>query len=286
MMNGKQLNVIKHAIQSKKKVVELNQTWLMLNQDFQVGVKQGRELLLSHRDYEMLTAIYQRHIKVAPSVNITLQQDRMTLVDYLKDEKVGGFNVFADQLVFASVSTDLPLKTGKATIAFAGMLATTQIENLDIPAIQRIIIIENGAMMSRVFDWYMQLPIEWQSSLFVYRGHGSNIKTVVKLLKQVSMSCLVAFYGDFDPYGINIASHFYKIRPLALIVPYIWKEIIATHIDNNIHKYMKQIVQSRDLAVDQEEPIVLRELFHHIKTNQIAIMQENVNRIGRLMVLY
>ncbi len=68
-------------------------------------------------------------------------------------------------------------------------------------------------MMNRVFDWYMQLPLEWQSSLFVYRGHGANIKTVVKLLEQVSDNCLLAFYGDLDPYGINIASHFYKIRP-------------------------------------------------------------------------
>lgn len=141
-------------------------------------------------------------------------------------------------------------------------------------------------MMNRVFDWYMQLPLEWQSSLFVYRGHGANIKTVVKLLEQVSDNCLLAFYGDLDPYGINIASHFYKIRPLALIVPSIWQEITVTHIDNNVNKFLKQIVQTRDIAFDQAEPLILRELFHRVNTDQIAIMQENVNRIGPLMVLH
>ena len=284
-MNGKQLNVIKKAIQEKKTRVDFNQTWQTLHLDHNIGTRQGRQLILTHADREFLTAIYHRSIKVEPSLNIDLRQDRMELVDYLKDEKLGGFNVFADQLVFASVGVELPLKTGCVNIAFKGLMTISTLEHLDVSSIQRLIIIENGVMMTRLFDWYQHLDTEWQSSLFVYRGHGSNVKAVIELLEQLPSSTSVAFYGDMDPYGINIASYFYKIRALVLIVPEVWQEIKVGHIDNNLNKFLKQIVHSRDIATDQNEPMIFRELFYHIKTNQIAIMQENVNRIGRLVAL-
>ena len=284
-MDGKQLNVIKKAIQEKKTVVDFNQTWGTLHKDYNVGKKQGRQLVLKPADLEFLTAIYHRYVKVAPTVNIDLQLDRMTLVDYFKDEKMGGFNVFADQLVFASVRTELPLKTGCVNIAFKGLLITTTLGHLDISTIQSLVIIENGAMMTRLFDWYQHLEVEWQNSLFIYRGHGSNIKAVLELLERLPKQASVAFYGDFDPYGINIASHFYKVHPLAMIVPEVWCEITVGHIDNNLEKFLKQIVHSRDISIDQDEPTVFRQVYQHIKNNQLAIMQENVNRLGRLVAL-
>ncbi len=85
---------------------------------------------------------------------------------------------------------------------------------------------------------------------------------------------MLAFYGDLDRMGLILPLIFIKIRPLALIVPSIWQEITVTHIDNNVNKFLKQIVQTRDIAFDQAEPLILRGLFHHVKTNQIAIMQE------------
>ncbi|MGK5737100.1 MULTISPECIES: DUF7281 domain-containing protein [Acinetobacter] len=284
-MDGKQLNVIKKAIQEKKTVVDFNQTWQTLYKDHNVGKRQGRQLVLKPTDLELLTAIYHRYVKVAPIVNIDLQQNRMTLVDYFKDEKIGGFNVFADQLVFASARVELPLKTGYVNIAFKGLLTTTTLENVEISAIQRLVIIENGAMMTRLFDWYQNLEVEWQNSLFVYRGHGANVKVVIQLLEQLPRDTSVAFYGDFDPYGINIASHFYKFHSLALIMPEVWQQITVNHVDNNLEKFLKQIVHSRDIAIDQDVPTIFRQVYQHIKHNQLAIMQENVNRIGRLVAL-
>lgn len=284
-MDGKQLKVIQTTIQAKKTVVTLNQTWEVLHLDYQVGRKQGRQLHLSSNDLALLTAIYTRHSKVAPAVNVELNQDRMTLVDYYKDEKIGGFNVFADQLVFGSIFATLPLKTGAVNIGFKGLLATTTLDKVVVSEIKRLIIVENGAMMNRLFDWHHNLTFDWQQSLFLYRGHGQNINTVLNLLRQVCDTTSIAFYGDLDPYGVHIATYLNKIKPIGFVVPRIWRELRSNHVDNNMSKHLKQIAQCHDISLDIDVPLVFRKIFKHLQLNQIALMQENVNRLGQLEVI-
>ncbi|MCF9047272.1 DUF7281 domain-containing protein [Acinetobacter nectaris] len=285
-MDGKQLRVIQNAIQTRKTVVDLNQTWKVLHVDYQVGKKHGRQLHLSSSDLAMLEAIYTRHSKVSPAVNIDLKQNRVALIDYYKDEKIGGFNVFADQLVFASISAELPLKTGAVNIGFQGLLATTTLDQVDISAIKRLMIVENGAMINRLFDWQDNLSCDWKNSLFLYRGHGHNINIVLNLLENLPETSSIAFYGDLDPYGIHIATHLNRIKPLGIVVPKIWRELKSNHVDNNMSKHLKQIVHCADLSLDASVPFAFREIFKYLQLNQIAIMQENVNRLGQLEVIF
>ena len=279
----RELSIIQTALQLKKRYVLLNKTWQKVHQDYQIGTVHGKELYLTSKELEYLEyCIYAKQVKVSPGQSLNLESDRMDLLNFLKDEKFGGYSVFGDQLVFASVHAKLPLKQGDVTIGYKGLVSTIHADELCCKKIEKLIIVENGTMLTRLFDWYEQLPGEWQDSLFLYRGQGQNARQVFELLAKLSDHTEIAFYGDLDPFGLNIAAHFFNSRTMSILIPECWKEISRNHVDNNPTKFFEQIHSSHDLYADSTRPKVIRNLYRHVQINQIALMQENVNRLGRL----
>lgn len=263
-----------------------NKTWQKVHQDYQIGTVHGKEFHLTSKELEYLqSCIYAKQVKVVPEQSLNLQSDRMDLLNFLKDEKSGGYSVFGDQLVLASVHAKLPLKQGDVTIGYKGLVPTVHADELVCNKIAKLIIVENGTMLTRLFDWYGQLPEKWQDSLFIYRGQGQNARQVFKLLASLPEHTEMAFYGDFDPFGLNIAAHFFKCRTMSILIPQCWQEITRNHVDNNTVKFFEQIHSSHDLSIDAAQPLALRNLYRHIHSNQIALMQENVNRLGVLSEL-
>ena len=279
----RELSVIQTALQLKKRSMALNKTWQKVHQDYQIGTVHGKELHLTSKELEYLECcIYAKQVKVAPEQDLNLESDRMDLLNFLKDEKSGGYSVFGDQLVFASVHAKLPLKQGDVSIGYKGLVPTVHADELIFNKIEKLIIVENGTMLTRLFDWYEQLPEELQDSLFLYRGQGQNARQVFELLAKLPDHTKIAFYGDFDPFGLNIAAHFLKRRRMSVLIPECWQEINRNHVDNNTGKFFEQIHSSHDLYADTAQPVAIRNLYKHVQINQIALMQENVNRLGRL----
>lgn len=282
----RELSVIQTALQLKKRSMVLNKTWQKVHQNYQIGTIHGKELHLTSQELDYLECcVYAKQVKVAPEQSLNLESDRMDLLNFLKDEKSGGYSVFGDQLVFASVHAKLPLKQGDATIGYKGLVSTIHANELCCNKIEKLIIVENGTMLTRLFDWYNQLPEEWRYSLFLYRGQGQNARQVFELLTKLSNHTDVAFYGDLDPFGLNIATHFFKSRAMSIFIPKCWKEISRNHVDNNTAKFFEQIHSSHDLYMDIAQPVAIRNLYRHVHINQIALMQENVNRLGDLIEL-
>ena len=56
-------------------------------------------------------------------------------------------------------------------------------------------------------------------------------------------------------------------------------------MDNNTAKFFEQINSIHDLSIDTMQSLALRNLYKHLQINQIALMQENVNRLGPLIEL-
>ena len=52
-----------------------------------------------------------------------------------------------------------------------------------------------------------------------------------------------------------------------------------------LRNFFEQIHKSHDLYTDTVQPLAIRNLYRHIHINQIALMQENVNRLGPLIEL-
>lgn len=140
-------------------------------------------------------------------------------------------------------------------------------------------------MLVRISDWYQQVPLEWQDSLFLYRGHGKNCRSVNQLLEVLPEECPVAVYTDFDLYGLNIANNFNLIRPVSVMVPQCWQSIKEQHPDNNFYKYVDQSEYISDLSETEGMSEPMKAILKHVNFNKVAVMQENVNRLGPLVCI-
>lgn len=281
-LGQRELSVIQPVLQLKLKTVKLNKTWEKLNFEMPLGKIIKGELHLSDSDLEMLRILYSKHVKTKPEIEYSAHADRISLADHRIDEKSGNGNVFGNQLWFASIGAILPLKTGDMHIAHHGVNIAVGIENLAIKQIKKLIIVENGTMLVKLQDWSKQIPMQWQDSLILYRGHGKHTKMVNQILEASPDDCLVAVYGDFDLYGLNIVNNFNSIRPVYLIAPECWKSLDEKHPDNNAFKFNDQLEYGAALLTSAGTPEALKTIVHYIKENKLAVMQENVNRLGKL----
>lgn len=89
---------------------------------------------------------------------------------------------------------------------------------------------------------------------------------------------------DLDPIGLNIAAGFYKLRNLSVLVSECWSMLTRNHIDNRDSIFFYQVQKSQDLELD-DLPSKLKEIYRHVYQNQLAVMQENVNRLGKLIAI-
>lgn len=281
-LGQRELSVIQPVLQLKSKVVKLNKTWQKLHSEMQLGQIIKGELHLTSDELGVLRVLYGKHVKTEPEVEYKVHVDRISLADHRIDEKSGSKTVFGEQLWFGSMGEKLPLKTGNMDIAHDGVTTAVSIDHLAIEKIRKLIIVENGAMLVMLHKWSQQIPNAWQNCLILYRGHSNNINYVNELLKTLPIDCMVAVYTDFDLYGLNISNQFNMIRPVSIMVPECWQSLHETHYDNNLRKFYEQVEYGNTLLSGEDTPSTIKVMVSHIKKNKLAVMQENVNRLGRL----
>lgn len=284
-LNNRELKVIQQTLQLKRNFNQLNKTWSKLHKEHQLGVINGNEIIFSNDELDFIKTIYQKFVKLEPEENYTLDRNRLDTANIVKNEKASTVGVFADQLVFSAVKAYLPLKKDNVYIGYKGFVATVNYSEIETNKITKLVILENGTMLTRLHDWTGQLPAEWLDSLFLYRGHGENSRHVSSLISSLPESTKLAYFGDLDPIGLNIAAGYLKLRKLSILVPECWSILTRNHIDNRDSVFFNQVHKSRDLVLDDDLPSTLKDVYRHVYLNQLAIMQENVNRLGKLIAI-
>lgn len=281
-MNQLQLKVIRDTLREKSTQVRLNKTWQLLHDEHGIGKHVMNGLSLNERDYQALEKLYKQYRKDNVLDELPTGQNRLETVKVHLNEKNTSKQVFADQLVFASVYHDLPLKSVSMSIGYPTFLPTIDIGELDITGINRLVVLENAAMLITLHEWYQCLPKLWQASLFVYRGQGQNQSTVKALLGQLGRNIPVAIYADFDPSGLSIVLNYLNIRPVSALIPKGWESLQNNHPCNQTHKYLDQMNKLTNLKERFTENSYAHKIFTVMQTKKIALMQENVLLLNEL----
>lgn len=281
-MKQTQLNVIRDALRGKPIQVRFNKTWETLHNEYAIGIPMLDGFRLDDRDYCSLQQLYEKHRKEKVLDELPKGQNRLDAVSVHRNEKSTSKQVFADQLVFASVFHNLPLKSASMQIGYPSLVPTIDISELDIAGITRLMVLENATMLMTLHKWYHCLPNAWQSSLFIYRGQGQNQSTVKLLLAQLELSVPVAIYADFDPSGLSMVMDYFTIRPVSIIVPKGWQHLLRKHSCNQVEKYVDQIAELPSLANKLARSPELCGMFMMMQAEQLAVMQENVLILNEL----
>ena len=143
-MNQIQLKVIRDVLREKSTQVRLNKTWQLLHEEHGIGNRVINGLCLKERDYQVLENLYKQYRKDNVLDELPTGQNRLETVKVHRNEKNTSKQVFADQLVFASVHHDLPLKSVSIPIGYPTFVPTIDIGELDITGIKRLVVLENA----------------------------------------------------------------------------------------------------------------------------------------------
>lgn len=275
-MNQTQLKIIRNALRGKPTQVQLNKTWQQLHEEYGIGIRVINGLCLKERDYQVLENLYKQYRKDNVLDELPTGQNRLETAKVHRNEKNTSKQVFADQLVFASVQHDLPLKQASLPIGYPTFVPTIDISELQMTGIKSLVVVENATMLITLHEWYQCLPKTWQASLFIYRGQGQNQSTVKDLLGQLGEDVFVAIYADFDPSGLSFVMDYLTIRPVTTIVPKGWEFFKENHSCNQSSKYFDQVDILPSLADKLAKNSCLDRMFKVMQSEKIAIMQENV----------
>lgn len=281
-MNQIQLNVIRDVLREKSTQVRLNKTWQLLHEEHGIGNRVINGLCLKERDYQILENLYKQYRKDNVLDELSIGENRLEAVKVHRNEKSTSKQVFADQLVFASIHHNLPLKSVCMPIGYPTFVPTIDVSALDITGIKRLVVIENATMLITLHEWYQCLPEAWQFSLFIYRGQGQNQSIVKALLGQLKQNVPVAIYADFDPSGLSIVMDYLRIRPVMMIVPKEWDLLENNHPCNQTDKYFDQIYKLPNLEEKLSRSSYLLRMYNIMQKEKIAFMQENVLLLNEL----
>ena len=275
-MNQIQLKVIRDALRKKPAQVSLNKTWELLHHEHAIGTQIVNGLRLYDQDYLLLQQLYAQYRKDNVLAELPTQLNRLDAVNIHRNEKSTSRQVFADQLVLASIHHRLPLKSASLEIGYPCLVPTVDVSEFDSAGITRLVVLENATMLMTLHQWYQCLPEIWQSSLFIYRGQGQNQTRVKSLLAQLGRSIPVAIYADFDPSGLSIVMDYLSIRAVSIIIPKGWQHLSRHHPCNQTEKYLDQILEQPHLPNKLANHPTLNHLFMSMQAEKLALMQENV----------
>lgn len=281
-MNATELSVVQRILLDGLVEAGLNSTLRKLNSIYGIGHIAGKKIYFKESCHDAMRKLYSRYAKNDETVERPKNLDRVEAVRFNLNEKSGSKAVFGDLLQVSSMG-GIRLQSGfDVPMALMGGVAlVVSLDHLDVAAIERLVIVENGAMLRHLPEWVSFLPKCWQSALFVYRGHEANVATLNTLIARLPDKSLICYYGDFDLGAIRVAQGLLGLKPLEILIPEHWMDIKRTDVDNNEQKFEKQFIKLSTPCKNKQ----LRSLQLHVISNRLAIMQENFRSIGRLVTV-
>lgn len=273
-ISEQELNLIQSLLVNKPCARELNKTLKKLNEEFGIGKIFSKEIHFDEQCFRDLEDLYSKYAKCSYWQKRPKDIDRFEKAKVSLSEKAGGRSVFASQLQFASMSAPLPLidQADATFLGYNGMTFLIDKKHVDVKRIQKLVVVENGIMLPHLHEWFYILPDDWKDALFLYRGHESNAKSVMDLVKELSENAQCAVFTDFDLGGLVIIQSYANIRPVYCLIPQHWESITRNHECNLEDVFVEQY----KIATKVNKGTRLQLYKEHILKNRLALMQENV----------
>lgn len=280
-MNKTALNLIAKALRTRSTHVNANKTWQFLHDTENIGTPCAGGYRLNARDFAHLQTIYARaatqNAQALPA--LPANADRMDTAAHYRNEKFARGSVFGKQLWFSAPRTPLPLKNRDIIADIPGLLLAVPREALDIARVRRIVVVENGTMLTRWHDWITLLPPVWQDTLLLYRGHGENQNEVKHLIRDLPADAQCAIYPDLDPRGLAIADEFARLRRMSIVIPQHWATFTRGHPFSRDTVFARQSFDKKEFS-----SAFLTKLATHLRREHLAVMQESCLQTGGLTV--
>lgn len=276
--------------------VKITKAWKALVDEYDIGIKVGNYLELSASDFDRLQAMLNHFMQCDHAAFLDTSKTRAQIAAVTPEEKASSARAFS--LVRLAPSdgyitlSELGTRQHESVRVLAGTFLAVTLEqlNLEVDNFKSIIIIENGATIEQWWDIVPLLPVELQTNtLFIYRGHGNEMKRLMKRLAQIqNPATTMYFFGDYDPSGIEIGmtSIFRRLPNTAfgLIAPEACLDVTA-----RMSKPDTFIKQERALARIQKRTDIapaIQTLATHMRDNKLAVTQEVLVARGVRLEVY
>lgn len=263
-----------------------NKTLLALVDEYGIGQRVGSRIIYTESCFSALRSLYQRSAKGNEFIPRTAGKNKPDRIEKSKvslNEKSGSAGVFDRFLLLAAYRRDIPLADGKQ-IPVAGLSGVTvmlEAKQIDFSRIERLVVVENGSMLSALYSWNHLLPEHWQDAVFVYRGHKSNSAELNAVIRSLPPQTEVGVYADHDLGGLSIVAGYAKLRPVVCFVPEQLEKLKRTSPHNNEDAFERQAAALRMQYPNQDLNVLAR----FMVKNRIAIMQENFEALGALKAM-
>jgi len=243
--------------------VKATKTWLSLHSELSIGTRSGDKIILSQADRDGLRDFVIGNTGIDPLYE-DIDGDRIEMASRTSNEKLSANSVFGNEIKIFRNEHHIKLVDGLATTPPGSYLITSP-NNIDLNAIQAIVVVENGAPFR---DWSkVVMPKSLRDSLTIYRGHDENAGSVIELLNQRRESTKVYAAVDFDPAGFRIAL---SLGADAILVPKNHEALLSEKHINKPEAFEKQNNRKSDAMI----PAGWRKKWEWLHDNHIAITQE------------
>ncbi len=274
-MKKQLLKVIERAIQSDQQIFPLNQSWIFLHQEYNIGHTQGNKLKVTLQDKDNLLAM----VKLATGVDLGqisvtdfAAMNREEALFFALDEKIAGQTVKKDRLAIKTlVGMVLKINGYAYSLPSCGYLDMA-LADITSTAHHCIVLIENYRCFDRLGNMQLDLPDQYADPLVLFRGDNYySENTVRQFLTKVNLPVLTM--ADLDPRGLVIAQSFPNV--VGLIAPCL-ADLAALFQDKqkaNPKLYEKQLAGCQNAVVTSPHALI-RHLWEMMKAHQAGIVQE------------
>lgn len=275
-MNKTWLSVIARAITSEQDTFSLNQTWLAIYHEYNIGLTQGKKLHLTSADKQELCELVNKITgidlqQVGMGEFSTMQREQVLTLAI--DEKLAGQSVKKSRLAVKPLPSRMLKLNGEAYRLPDNSHCDIALDSITSIEHQSIWVVENY----RCFDQLSAMKLDELAvstePLVVFRGdQGYQAGTVLSLIEKYPLPVWVL--GDLDPKGLSIAQSFPSfaglIAPDMAQLEFYFKDSGKTN-----HKlYEKQLAGCRNALSDSHYPII-QACWQLMKLHQAGIVQEH-----------
>ncbi|MGR5347151.1 DUF7281 domain-containing protein [Vibrio mediterranei] len=153
---------------------------------------------------------------------------------------------------------------------------------LVIPKVERLVLVENGALLVERSRLFKSFPPPWNKNVLVgYRGHGQSQNQLKTLLKTLSPTAQLAFFFDYDFAGMCLVHSLMKYVPCAasLITPI--NDGVNLKLHSNESNLAKQYLNGQHLlsktrGSDLDYEQVIFEETRCMSEANVAVVQERL----------
>jgi hypothetical protein len=235
-----------------------------------VGVLTGKKIRYTASDRLAIERYFSGLLKRSLRTIDLKERDRLAVSSFAEDEKWACGDVFESLINVASTSTFHTIHGEMVTPP--GCVFSFPLGALKIDKIKKIVILENGAMMTNWCQTENLLPEKYKGALLLYRGHGDNQRGIKNLLSSLHHDTDIGIYYDYDAPGLSMAEGLLNGRTGDLIIPDCDIDTLIKH--NKPDAYHKQFDILSTLINHENDEI--RAHANILRESRLSIIQERL----------